>query len=498
MTRKQDGSSDAPGPATEPRAGEGLPSRPVAESDSAAPDQVIWYTDELARALYRYDGAVEGDLPARVALPETARGVVAAVRMARAWDIPIIARGAGTGLSGGAAPSGEAVVISLMRLNDIPEINPADETAWVEPGVRNLELSEATRAFGLLFGPDPSSQSASSIGGNIATNAGGPRCYALGSTTAHVLAVDIVLADGSELRVGDTYADPIGLDLRSVVVGSEGTLAVTLRALVRLLPVPEVSKTVLCAFNHLDDAGTATAAIVRSGINATSIELMDRLAIEMCERFTQGGLPVEAEAMLLCEVEGTTDTIDEALTDFVRAAEGAGAYLVQVAESEEQAERWWRARKGAFGAIAQVATHYHLHDGVVPRTRLVEALREVRRLADAAGTTMTLIAHAGDGNLHPLVPFDGRDEEESRRVHEVSDQVMEVCLALGGAVTGEHGIGTTKVHLMERVFTPTDLDYQCQIKRAFDPDGVMNPAKVLPSPPSCSEPVLDPDSGMWI
>lgn len=456
------------------------------------------HTEPLTRILYRSDGAVEGDVPVRVVIPETAEQVIAAVGEARAAGLAVVARGAGTGLSGGAVPVGDAVVVSLMQLDEIEEINVADETAWVQPGVRNLELSNATRPHGLLFGPDPSSQSASTVGGNIATNAGGPRCYALGSTTSHVLAVDVILADGSRLQVGDAYADPIGLDLRSIVLGSEGTLGVTIRSLVRLLPVPEVSKTVLCAFSQLEHAGEATAAIVRSGINATSIELMDQLAIEMCERFTQGGLPLDASAVLLCEVEGTVDSIAGDLEDFASAVRQAGAYEVWVAESEEQADRWWRARKGAFGAIAQLASHYHLHDGVVPRTQLVAALQEVQRVAAAAGTPMTLIAHAGDGNLHPLVPYDGRDEEATRVVHEVSDQVMEICLSMGGTVSGEHGIGISKVHLMERVFSPVDLAYQCHLKRAFDPDAVMNPSKVLPSPSSCAEPVIPLDSEMWV
>ena len=454
--------------------------------------------DHLLRLLYRSDGAVEGAVPAQVTLAESPDDVVEAIHRARAEGHPVVPRGAGTGLSGGAAPIGDAAVISLMQLNAIPEINAADETAWVEPGVRNLELSDETRATGLVFGPDPSSQSASTVGGNVATNAGGPRCYALGSTTSHVLAVDMVLADGSRLRVGDEYTDPIGLDLRSVVLGSEGTLGVTVRILARLVPAPEATRTVLCAFRTLEDAGAATAAIVRSGINATSIELMDQLAMEICENFTHGGLPVEAEAMLLCEVEGTEHSIDDDVADFSDAVRTAGAYRVEVAGTDEQAERWWRARKGAFGAIAQVSSHYHLHDGVVPRTRLVEALREVRRIADEAGTPMSLIAHAGDGNLHPLVPFDGRDEVQSRKVHEVSDQVMEICLSMGGAVSGEHGIGTSKVHLMDQVFSEVDLEYQCHVKRAFDPDGIMNPAKVLPSSSSCAEPVLLPDSGMWV
>lgn len=456
------------------------------------------HAEQLTRILYSTDGAVEGDLPVRVVMPRSVEDVVAAVQEARAADLAVVARGAGTGLSGGAVPVGDAVVVSLMQLDEIGDINAADETAWVEPGVRNLELSNATRRYGLLFGPDPSSQSASTVGGNIATNAGGPRCYALGSTTSHVLAVEVVLADGSRLQVGDAYADPIGLDLRSIVVGSEGTLGVAVRSLVRLLPVPEVSKTVLCAFSQLEDAGAATAAIVRSGINATSIELMDQLAIEMCERFTQGGLPLDAAAVLLCEVEGTVDSIDEDLEDFSSAVQAAGAYAVKVAASDEQADKWWRARKGAFGAIAQLASHYHLHDGVVPRTRLVAALQQVQEVATAAGTPMTLIAHAGDGNLHPLVPYDGRDEEATRVVHEVSDQVMEICLGMGGAVSGEHGIGTSKVHLMERVFSSVDLEYQCHLKRAFDPEAVMNPSKVLPSPSSCAEPVIPIDSEMWV
>jgi glycolate oxidase len=452
----------------------------------------------LQRRLYRYDGAVEGEIPVAVVLPASATEVQLAVNNAREAGHAVVPRGAGTGLSGGAAPATDAVVVSLMKLDGIGEINTADEMVWVEPGVRNLELSEATRPLGYLFAPDPSSQSASTVGGNVATNAGGPRCYAFGSTTSHVLAVDMVLPDGSRVVVGDAYADPIGLDLRSVVLGSEGTLGVTVRLLARLMPVPEVSRTVLCGFHRLEDAGAATAAIVRSGVNATSIELMDQLAVEMCERFTGGGLPLDAAAILLCEVEGSADSIEEDMTNFVDAAEGAGAYLVQPAVDDDQADKWWRARKGAFGAIAQLAPDYHLHDGVVPRTRLVEALREVQRIAAESGQTMTLIAHAGDGNLHPLVPFDGRDEAEAHRVHEMSDQVMEVCLSMGGAVSGEHGIGSTKRHLMDRVFSDTDLDYQCAIKRVFDPGAVMNPLKVLPSPSSCAEPVIPPDSEMWV
>jgi glycolate oxidase len=455
-------------------------------------------SDHLRRLLYRADGAVTGDMPVEVVIPDTAEDVAEAVRNATAAGLSIVPRGAGTGLSGGASPLGRAAVVSLMRLDRILDVDPDNRTALVEPGVRNLELSRHTRADGLMFGPDPSSQSTCTIGGNIATNAGGPRCYAVGSTTSHVLAATVVLGDGSTVEVGADYADPIGLDTRAVVVGSEGTVGLVVRALVKLSPVSEATRTVLCAFARLQQAGDATARIVRSGVNATSIELMDRTTIAICENFTQAGLPLEAEAMLLCEVEGTDLTIGEELADLERLASEAGAYLVQVAESEEQATLWWRARKGAFGAVAQLASNYHLHDGVVPRTRLVEALERVQEIGRRSGTLIRLVAHAGDGNLHPLIPYDGSDPEQSERVHAVSEQIMDVCLEMGGAVSGEHGVGVSKVHLMDRVFSAVDLEYQGHIRCAFDPDAVMNPRKVLPSPPSCAERIVPLDSEMWV
>jgi glycolate oxidase len=452
----------------------------------------------LKRHLYRSDGAVTGDLPVDVVLPESEdtarRSVVDAVAAGRS----IVPRGAGTGLSGGAAPIGEATVISLMKLNRILEVDVANRTAWVEPGVRNLDLSRNTQQYGLIFGPDPSSQSACTLGGNIGTNAGGPRCYAVGNTTSHILAARVLLGDGSTVDVGGDYADPIGLDTRSVVVGSEGTLGLVVKALVRLSPVSEATRTVLCAFSSIEDSGDATARIVRSGVNVTSLEMMDQMAIEICERFTQGGLPLEADAMLLCEVEGTAETIEEEVADLERVARQAGAYLVQIAQDEAQAALWWRARKGAFGAVAQLAPNYDLHDGVVPRTRLVEALKAVQKIGKDTETPIRLIAHAGDGNLHPLIPFDASDPAEVERVHGVSEQIMEVCLALGGAVSGEHGIGVTKVHFMDRAFSPVDLIYQDHVRSAFDPLCVMNPGKVLPSPSSCAEKVDPTDTEMWV
>ncbi|MPZ51616.1 MAG: FAD-binding protein [Acidimicrobiia bacterium] len=434
-----------------------------------------------------------------VVFPETTDEVVAVVRVAAKQGVPLVARGAGTGLASGAVPTEGGIVLTLTHMNEITEINVENGTAWVGPGVINLDLSRATTPHSLHFAPDPSSQQACTIGGNIANNSGGPHCLSEGSTVNHVLAVEMVTADGEVITLGSAAPDPIGLDLRSVVVGSEGTLGIVTRALVKLTPNPPQVRTLLCAFPTVEGAAGAVSGIIAAGVVPAALEMMDQGMLIAVENWLHAGFPTESAAALIAEVHCTTESADAEVDLIRRVAEDHGATEVRVARDEAEREIIWKGRKSAFGAIAQTAPNYYLHDTVVPRTKLVETVLELYQIAEDAGLVMMNVFHAGDGNLHPLIAFDAKDDVMAKRVHEAADKMVAACVAKGGVLSGEHGIGSEKRDLMGTVFTEYDLDAQARLKQVFDPDRILNPAKILPSGSRCFDYGGAPlPEGTWI
>ena len=455
----------------------------------------------LERRLYSRDGSIaQGDC-GLVVLPETTAEVVACMRLAHELRLPVVPRGSGTGLCGGAVPLDGAIVLSVARMSRILEIDPSVPCARVEPGVLNLDLSTAVAHLGLHYAPDPSSQQACSIGGNVATNAGGPHCLASGVTAQHILGMEIVLADGEVLRLGGTAPDPPGYDLRGFVVGGEGTLGVVTEITVRLSRNPPQVRTMLLDFTTVQAAGEAVGGVIAAGVIPAAMEMMDQRMVAAVEAFVHADLPVEAAAILLVEVDGTPAEVAShtAVVEEVGARTGAGR--VRVARDEAERALFWKARKSAFGAVARIAPNYYLHDCVVPRTRLVEILARIYEIGAELDLVIMNVFHAGDGNLHPLIAFDRRDPEQVERVHAAGTLIIEACVAVGGVLSGEHGIGLEKRDFMPLTFNAVDLEAQACAREAFDPEGRMNPAKVLPIGSRCGEIVLDAGSlppGTWL
>ena len=443
--------------------------------------------DPLALRLYARDASLVEGSAGVVVLPLTAQEVAVAVRAAARHGVPVVPRGSGTGLAGGATPIGDAMVIVTTKMDRILEIGPADRLAWVEPGVINLDLANALAPAGFTFAPDPSSQQTSSIGGNISTNAGGPHCLAYGVTSAHVLAVDVVLPDGALLRLGSEGAESEGLDLRGVVVGSEGTLGIVTAACVRLTPIAPAMRTMLLDFLTVEDAAATVSAIIARGVVPAALEMMDRGIVQAVERFAHAGYPTDAAAVLLVEVDGLAGAVAAQTREVEAAAREHGVRTVRVALDEAERALLWKGRKSAFGAVAQIAPHYHLHDCVVPRARLVEVLRGIYAIAERHDLIVTNVFHAGDGNLHPLLSFDRSVPGTLERVLRASEEIVRLCIDAGGTLSGEHGIGLEKRDFMPLVFTADDLDAQACVRAAFDPDGRMNPFKVLPDGARCGD-----------
>ncbi len=429
--------------------------------------------------------------------PRSTEDVAAAVRVAADHGVPFVARGSGTGLAGGATPLDDAVVVVTTQMNRVLEVDPVERVAWVEPGVLNLDLTRAVQHLGLHYAPDPSSQQACTIGGNVGTNAGGPHCLASGVTSAHVLAVDAVLADGEVARLGGTEPDVLGYDLRGCFVGSEGTMGIAARIAVRLLPDPPVVRTLLCDFGALDDAAATVSGIIAAGIVPAALEMMDAEITRAVEDFVGAGYPRDAAAVLLVEVDGLPDGVAAQVAAIDAVARAHGARSVRVAADEAERALLWKGRKSAFGAIARIAPDYYLHDAVVPRTKLVDVLRRVYEIAAEQRLTMMNVFHAGDGNLHPLIVFDAREPGIWSRVHDAGDEILRTCVAAGGVLSGEHGIGMEKRDAMPLIFTPDDLDLQARLRDAFDPQGLANPDKVLPRGSRCGEVRRVPE-GTWV
>jgi len=469
------------------RSGNRRPADPVLAALVTALGEDHASAEPLELALYARDAGVSTGRALAVCWPRSAAEVAAAVQVACSHGRPFVARGSGTGLAGGATPLDDPVVIVTTEMNRVLDVDAEHLVAWVEPGVLNLDLSRAVAPHGLHYAPDPSSQQACTIGGNVGTNAGGPHCLSEGVTSAHVLAVDAVLADGSAARLGSLGPDTPGYDLRGCFVGSEGTMGIATRIAVRLTPDAPRVATMLGAFSSVDAAAATVSGIIAAGVLPAALEMMDAKITQAVEDFVGAGYPRDAEAVLLVELEGLDAGVDEQIAAVDGIARANGATSVRVAADETERALLWKGRKSAFGAIARIAPDYYLHDAVVPRTKLVPVLRRVYGIAAAHDLTVMNVFHAGDGNLHPLLVFDGREPGVWDRVYAAGTEILAACLDAGGVLTGEHGVGIEKRDLMSRQFSADDLDAQARLRDAFDPDGRANPQKVLPRGSRCGE-----------
>jgi glycolate oxidase subunit GlcD len=442
-----------------------------------------------ALLVYEADGLTLGARrPDAVVLPRTTAEVVAVVRACAEAGVPFVPRGAGTGLSGGAVAAEGGVVIECSRMDRILEVHGEDRYAVVQPGVVNAELSKAVAPHGLLYAPDPSSQAACTIGGNVAENSGGPHTLKYGTTTNHVLAVELVLPDGSVLELGSPAGFPPDLDLVGAVVGSEGTLGVVTRIWVRLVPIPEQVETLLAIFPDVVSSCRAVTAIIRSGLVPAALEIVDQRTIRAVEASVYAaGLPTDAGAVLLVELDGVPAAVARQAERVRALAAEAGATRVEIARDEAERARFWRARKGAFGAMGRLAPDLYVHDAVVPRAKLPEILERVCEICDRHGLRLSNVFHAGDGNLHPNISFDRRNEGELARVVAAGEEILRTCVEAGGVISGEHGIGTEKREYMPLLFSEADLAAMARLRRAFDPERRSNPGKVFPTTRFCVE-----------
>ncbi|HET8999087.1 MAG TPA: FAD-linked oxidase C-terminal domain-containing protein [bacterium] len=470
--------------------------------DVAGPDRVFTHPADLIA--YEYDGCnFMAALPDLVVSPVSTDEVVGIVKVARRHHVPLIARGSGTGLSGGAITPIGGIIVSMAKMKRILHVDLDNRTAIVEPGVINLDVTNAVQAGGYFYAPDPSSQSACSIGGNVANNSGGVHTLAFGVTTNHVLGLEMVLADGSIVQLGGRGADAPGLDLVGVTVGSEGTLGIVTKVTIRLMRRREGVLTMLGIFPTIEQASQSVADIIASGIGPTSLEMIDRLTVEAVEPAIHAGLPLDAGAVLLIEVEGVREILAPSAGTIEALCRRNSARDVRTARSEEERHLYWAARKGAFGAMGRLAPNYYLHDAVVPRSQLPAIMHQVMEIARRNGIRVANVFHAGDGNLHPLIPYDAEAPGETARVMKASEEILAACVAVGGSISGEHGIGFEKNNYMSWIFGDADLEAQRRLKRSYDPDELMNPFKVFPTPVSCGElmvrrPPRLGATGLWI
>ena len=444
-------------------------------------------TDAADLRTYECDGLTgRRVIPAAVCLPETTAQVQAVVRACVAAKVPFVARGAGTGLSGGALPVAEGIVISLARMNRVLEVDLDSQRITVQPGVTNLQVTEAVAADGFYYAPDPSSQQVCTIGGNVAENSGGAHCLKYGFTVNHVTGATVVLPDGELVRLGGKSLDSPGPDLLGVFVGSEGTLGIATEVTLRLLRRPEAVVTQLAAFDTTDHAGAAVSDIVAAGILPAAVEMMDRLTIEAAEAAVHADYPA-AGAILIVELDGVTAQVEEDLATLDRICRENGAWEIRTAQDAHERALLWKGRKSAFGAMGRVSQSYYVQDGVVPRTKLPEVLRRIAELEREYGLRVGNVFHAGDGNLHPLVLYDEHVPGEPERARDLAEQILVACIDAGGSLTGEHGVGTDKACAMPLMFGRDDLAVMQRLRRAFDPAGLCNPGKLFPTPRLCGE-----------
>ena len=454
-------------------------------AEICGPEGTVTHPHQLRT--YESDGLLQyKSVPRAAALPGSAEEVRDVVRACHEAGVPWVARGAGTGLSGGALPHEEGVLIVLSRLRRILEVDLENQRVVAEPGVTNLEISKAVGPTH-FYPPDPSSQVVCSIGGNVAENSGGAHCFKYGFTTNYVTGLEVVLPDGEVVMLGGKELDAPGYDLLGAFVGSEGTLGVVTKIVLRVVPTPESVRTLVGFFRETDDAGDAVTAIVAAGIVPGAIEMMDRVAIQATEQATHAGYRLDAGAALLVELDGPEVECDAVFDDVVRLCRDAGAIEVRIARDEAERERFWKARRAAFAAMGRISPTYYVQDSVVPRTRLAEVLRLIDELSAEYGMTVANVFHAGDGNLHPLVCYDGRLEGEAERAEELAGRIVKACVDAGGSITGEHGVGLDKKRYMPLMFSEPDLDAFQRLRCSFDPGGLANPGKVMPTPRLCGE-----------
>jgi len=458
-------------------------------------DAVRDTTTELA--LFGHDASNLVGRAGVVCYPNSTDQVRAIIDICRQHSVPYVARGSGTGLAGGATPIDGAVVVCTTKMNRILSVDVESGSAWVEPGVLNLDLTRHVAEWGLHFAPDPSSQQSCSIGGNVANNSGGPHCLADGVTSAHVLACDVVLSDGTVVRLGGNDPEPLGFDLRGAFVGSEGMFGIATAVCVRLTANPPDVRTMLLDFIDVRSGTDTVSAIIAAGMVPAALEMMDRLCLQAVEAYIHAGLPTDAAAALLVEVSGLPAAVEADARAIEEIGRAHGARTVRIARDEEERSLLWKGRKNAFGAIARIKPNYYLHDTVVPRRHLSEMLDRVYRIASEQNLLVLNVFHAGDGNLHPLLVFDKREPGILERVHRAGAEIVKESVALGGVLSGEHGIGLEKRDYMPLMFDENDLAAQKRIRDAFDPLGLANPFKVLPSPAGCGDAHAHVE-GLWV
>jgi len=450
--------------------------------------------------LYEYDGSIEKHTPDLVLFPRTTGEVSAIAKLACELKVPLVGRGAGTGLSGGAIPCEGGVMVAFTRMNKILAIDFEDERAVVQPGVVNLEITQAVEEKGYFYAPDPSSQRACTIGGNVAENAGGPHTLAYGVTTNHVIGLECVLSDGTVVTTGGQELDLPGYDLTGLLTGSEGTMALVTKIVVRLMRKPEMVKTALAIYDSNEDAGRTVAEITARAITPVALEMLDGVMLRMVEEATHAGYPMDAGAVLLIELEGVREQVEEQVEHIREACQICGAREFRVARTAEERDLLWKGRKNAFGAVGRVSPTYYVQDGVVPRTEMVPTLRFIGEVSRRHGLTISNIFHAGDGNLHPIILFNPRVPGDLEKARAAGQEILEYCIEAGGSITGEHGVGLEKNSLMSKLFSEDSLSMMRDLKLLFDPAGRLNPGKLLPTGRGCLEirqPALSEESDLY-
>jgi glycolate oxidase len=437
--------------------------------------------------LYEYDASIDRSTPDIVVMPASTEDVAAIVKIAASYAVPVVPRGAGTGLSGGAIPIYGGIVIVFTRMNRILEVDYKNLRAVVQPGLVNLHLSNALNPQGFYYVPDPSSQRSCTIGGNVGENAGGPHTLIYGVTTNHVLGLEIVTAEGDIVQIGGWTYDTPGYDLTGLLIGSEGTLCIVTKIIVRMIHLAEDVKTMVAIFDTMDDASNTVSEIIASGIIPAAIEMMDQMILQAVEADSHAGYPTDAAAVLLMEAEGIRESVAEQVKQIESICQKNHARTVRIAANEAERQLFWSGRKNAFGAVGRISPEFYVQDGVVPRTRLPYVLRRVEEICSSYGLRVGNVFHAGDGNLHPLILFDSQVPGEVERVRKAGHEILEVCAEVGGSITGEHGVGIEKQAEMALIFSDVDLRVMQQVRAAFNPDQLFNPGKLFPLPGRCAD-----------
>lgn len=460
----------------------------LAEQFRAFIDPEFVITDDETLKPYECDGlAMYREMPMLVVLPETVQQVQRVMRICHEQGVPVVARGAGTGLCAGAMPHKEGVVLSLAKFNRILNIDPLARTARLQPGVRNLAISEEAAQFGLYYGPDPSSQIACTIGGNVAENSGGVHCLKYGLTVHNLLSVEIVTAEGDRVTVGSDGLDSCGMDLLALLTGSEGLLGVVTEVKVKLLPKPEVAQVIMAGFDSVEKAGDAVGGVIAHGIIPGGLEMMDGHAIIAADDFCQAGYPRDAKALLLCEVDGTEEEVHEHIAEAEAVFRKLGATSIRTSSSEAERALLWKGRKSAFPAVGRISPDYYCMDGTIPRRHLAKVLLEMESMSERFGLRVANVFHAGDGNLHPLILFDANVPGEFESAEAFGSAILSLCVEVGGCITGEHGVGVEKIRQMAVQFNDEELQQFHDVKAAFDPTGILNPGKGVPTLRFCQE-----------